>query len=331
MKLTGNWNSALADTLSTQQIADDVYRSLRTATMPAFEGVTSAAQTLARQNATTLAGIAKSASAVNVSAITDALGVLRSTDFGAWNTATKLQVASFTAGVRPLLDQQVKIAAAMPTAAVIAHWDQLTASLSHDLADTALLSARADLLASTQASLGVLRLPRLGLLADSFVADTGSSADALGKLYRDIHKSERLGHAVDEAIAATQQRGAFGFNQSGVRDHIRKIEQILDDDPAEGRRLTAAVEEAQETAGFDDELMFSLDELIGLVRGIKQHEFSAIGAVGCLTMGVTAFVVGYAVAPGEAPLHVISGVVAGGTTYSAIAKFVNRHKPRDGK
>lgn len=330
MNLTGNWN-VLADALSTPKIVEDMYRSLGTIKIPAFDGVASSVQTVARQNATMLAGIAKGASAVNVPAITGALGVLRSSDFGGWNAATKLQVASLTTGVQPLIDQQVRVAAAMPTAAVLANWDQITASLGHDLAHTAVLSARADLLASTQASLGVLRLPHLGLLADSFLADTGSSADALGKLYREIHKSERLGRAVDEAIAATQRRGSFGFNQSGVQEHILKVEQILHDDPAEARRLAAAVEAAQETTGIDDELMFSLDEVIGLVRGIKQHEFSAIGAVGCLTMGVTAFVVGYAIAPGDAPIYVLSSVFTGGATYSAIAKFVNRHKPRDGK
>ena len=326
---TGNWNRILADTLSTQRIAEDMHRSLTSINASAFDSVRSATDDLLRHNASTLSNIKMAAAVVDVPAITDTLAAVRSYDFGAWNIAAQVRAAGHAMAMQPLIDQQVALASAMPTAAALANWDQITASLRSDFAHTASWAAQADLLASIQGSLGAIQLPRLSLVASSFLDDTGSSADALGKLYRGIHENSRLGQAVDEAIAATQQRGAFGFNQSGVAERVLEVERILEDDPEVAHRLAPLLEEAQEATGIDDELMVSFDEVIGLYQGIRQHEFSSVAAIISLTVGLSAFMAGVAVAPGETVPQVVASLLTGGATYAKVAAFVNRHKPRD--
>ena len=329
MHHTGNWTRILADTLSTQRVAEDMRRTLSSINTSAFDSIRSATDDLLRHNASTLANINMAAAVVDVPAITDTLTALHSYDFSAWKIAAQVQAAGHPTAIQPLIDQQIALTSAMPTASALANWDQITASLRNDFAHTATWAAQADLLASIQGSLGAIQLPRLGLIASSFLDDTGSSADVLGKLYRGIHENSRLGLAVDQAIAATQQRGAFGFNQSGVAERVLEVEQILEDDPEVARRLAPMLEEAQETTGLDDEVLVSFDEVIGLYQGIRRHEFSGVAAVISLTVGLSTFMSGVAIAPGETAPQVVASLLTGGATYAAVAAFINSHKPRN--
>lgn len=289
-------------------LPDDYFQglvsSMNTATASALKGISPSALafansgvsnalagTVAKLNATALAGITPSLGRINATALAAVNAqVVGSLDFGALFTATR-------------------------AASVIA---ASTIGLSKFRTDQFL----------PPGTLAALQATQLSAMRFDVGAMTDRPAGVLGRFDAALHLDAGLGAAVDSLIAAPSRRGPVGFNYGDVQRRAREVDEALSESPASAQ-LVEAVEEAQDATGLDYEVMFDFSQFLGIPAPRRPGSPSAAAILFVSTIGSTCVVYNVAAGRVQTLSDVLGALVIGTGLWALLRKFKDDNKSSD--
>jgi hypothetical protein len=133
--------------------------------------------------------------------------------------------------------------------------------------------------------------------------------------------------AVMQAMRAAHQPGAFGFNFKPVLDAALLVERELELDRDLESQLREPLNEMQEAANIDDELLLDIGQALGWWKHITSYRFSTAGLIIGTSLAMTRLVLG--LGQGElAPLLAFDSLACGASAYILITGFLDRGDPQ---
>lgn len=165
-------------------------------------------------------------------------------------------------------------------------------------------------LSGLTAAMSAAQTARMTVLRSNFEQRAGSPSGALGRLDAAIHLDTTLGQAVDGLIASPTRSAALGFDYRSVHHRVRQVDDLLreNDVPVE---IVEAVEEAQDAAGLNEDLMFDFSQSLGIPASRSGRGPSAASILIVATVGTSLIVLDASTGHALAPSGVIATLLLG--------------------